>query len=414
MKELPAPPNYTDNPVPNRSPIEIGNMSILYVMLVHNHASFAERLIAALDEPQHTFVIHVDLFATDVYHQLKKMSTGTSNIFVMDEDRQSVNWGGYSVVNATLQAMKTAWMLQRPFDYMIDISGTSYPIKSNEAIRRELAQKPAAVYMDVHATPNVPPADMWHHYVECDDALHRIGRLTPARGMHMHVGSQWFAVPRHVVQWFLENPLPYQYAQYAQHVVVADENYFATLFMNSPYCGDLVPKNMLFVLFDKWENERNAAPQDRDTRKCLHPDPDHCGRSPTTLTMRYQKLLEISRATFARKFDPADADSMALVDLIDRWRAGQTARSAAGAAGSSGYIGDEGNSLMIRYSGLRDVDTHGHTDALTHAQAHAQTLGPESDVCWEMHEMGHFITLSKCNPDLPSQWFTLGEQQQSS
>lgn len=68
----------------------------------------------------------------------------------------------------------------------------------------------------------------------------------------MHVGSQWFAMPRHVagssfdsnitafLEWFLRDPLPISYQEYASHVVVADEHYFSTLFSHSPYCRDLV------------------------------------------------------------------------------------------------------------------------------------------------------------------------------
>ena len=81
--------------------------------------------------------------------------------------------------------------------------------------------------------------------------------------------------------------------------------------MNSPYCGDLIRRNSLFLLFDKWENERNEL-HTRDRRKCLSPDPDQCGRSPSTLTMQFKRLLEASRASFARKFDPTNAESMAL------------------------------------------------------------------------------------------------------
>lgn len=30
------------------------------------------------------------------------------------------------------------------------------------------------------------------------------------------------------------------------------------MFTNSPYCEDIVPKNHVFLLFDKWENERHG------------------------------------------------------------------------------------------------------------------------------------------------------------
>jgi hypothetical protein len=41
---------------------------------------------------------------------------------------------------------------------------------------------------------------------------------------------------------FLEDPLPYDYTFYCQHIIVADENYFTTLFKNSPYCQDHASK----------------------------------------------------------------------------------------------------------------------------------------------------------------------------
>ena len=38
-------------------------------------------------------------------------------------------------------------------------------------------------------------------------------------------------------EWFLESPLVYNFKQYAQYIVVADETYFDTLFRHSPYCN---------------------------------------------------------------------------------------------------------------------------------------------------------------------------------
>ena len=40
-----------------------------------------------------------------------------------------------------------------------------------------------------------------------------------------------------------------------------------------------VNDNFNFVQFGQWENQRAAAVTGlRDGRKCLQPDPDHCGR----------------------------------------------------------------------------------------------------------------------------------------
>ena len=393
--------------LPQNTILHSDDIAILYIVLLHGHAKFAIRLINALYEKNHTFVIHVDLKAQSVFNEMSTFAATKENIYMLQNGRQDAVWGGFSIVNATLAAMNFGMNLGRRFDYMIDISGTSYPIKSNRAIRMQLAEKPNAVYMDVQDQPNRPSHDLWYHYVECDGNLHRIGRLPLLRGINMHIGSQWFAIPKHVMTWYLEDPLPKQYIFYCQHVVVADENYFSTLFKNSPYCGDLVPKNLLFLLFDKYENEKltpeafetasdNIVVEDkliqttahigagRDKSKCLGPDPDHCGRSPTTLVMSYKKLLEVSRALFARKFDPNNTSSMELVDIIDKWRLRDE-------DGGRRKVGDEGNEIMV-------LQTQGN---------HSSQEGG-SDLCWELTHPGGRLIMKACNPMEKWQWFRIG------
>ncbi len=145
----------------------------------------------------------------------------------------------------------------------------------------------------------------------------------------MHVGSQWFSFPKHVVDWFVTNPLPIEYIEYAQHIIVADEHYFATMLLNSPYCQDVVKKNHVLLLFDKWENElKTGKGGNKDRRKCLHPYPDHCGRSPTTLTMDDASIIRVTLIIFIILsfyyfiiiFDFRDLECYLLVNLIPSMR----------------------------------------------------------------------------------------------
>jgi Core-2/I-Branching enzyme len=183
LKIKPAAPENPIAPARDLANIPINEMAILYIMLVHNNSRFVERIINSLNEPQHTFIIHVDLKATVVRTELISTAALKPNVFLVEvKDSQRVNWGGYSAVNATIQGMKYAIKLGRPFHYMQLLSGTSYPIKSNLAIRTELAQQPGAIYMDVFEEPSVPHETVWFHYVECDDRLHRINKLSIIRG----------------------------------------------------------------------------------------------------------------------------------------------------------------------------------------------------------------------------------------
>ena len=71
----------------------------------------------------------------------------------------------------------------------------------------------------------------------------------------------------------------------------------------------------MHLQFDQWENERSI--ELRDERKCVMPDPNHCGRSPTTITLDYLDILELSEDLFARKFlDDVDPKVKNVIDTI--------------------------------------------------------------------------------------------------
>jgi len=74
------------------------------------------------------------------------------------------------------------------------------------------------------------------------------------------------------------------------------------------------------VQFDQWEHAKAKGDRKADSTKCLQPNPNHCGRSPTVITLEYLPALELAKANklFARKFDP-DVDALVL-DAIDALR----------------------------------------------------------------------------------------------
>lgn len=53
--------------------------------------------------------------------------------------RQDVAWGGFNVVQATLNAVELALAREIPFNWLWILSGTTYPIASNDDIRAKFA-----------------------------------------------------------------------------------------------------------------------------------------------------------------------------------------------------------------------------------------------------------------------------------
>ncbi|CAM9998718.1 unnamed protein product [Ascophyllum nodosum] len=320
--------------VPPTGILDPQEVRLVYVILAHEEPAQVIRLVNALDdEPgkeRTWFIVHSDVKADGVYHDLVAAFKDRPNVIMMDEGRLDVAWGGFNVVQATLNAVALALEKELPFNWLWILSGTTYPIASNDDIRARLASHhPEAIFMESKTAPHKPASTTWHYFVECDSALHRIGRSVQPRGIEMqvhslqitsvqYVGSQWLAMPPAAARWLMEDKsLVPKYREYSKHIVVADENFLPTMFKNSPFCGHQVASNLVHVQFDRYEHTLDR--EDRRMDKCLMPNPDHCGRSPATMTLDYLSVLEHSDMLFARKFDPKDAE---VFDVLDRVRAG--------------------------------------------------------------------------------------------
>ena len=70
-----------------------------------------------------------------------------------------------------------------------------------------------------------------------DGRMRRIWRLKPPRGISMYVGSQWFIISKAFATYLKDDRhfVP-RYIDYGRHTMVADENFFATVIKNSPFC----------------------------------------------------------------------------------------------------------------------------------------------------------------------------------
>jgi hypothetical protein len=274
------------------------------------------RLIEVLYEEGHVFVVHVDgkESSDETYNALDEYAASRDHVHILGNDRRvRVNWGGFTMVNATLQILQYAFAVDDPtrqhldFHKFVHLAASSYPLASNLEIRNKLASFPLdANFLNVIMKPTRPGQHVWHYFVECDDSLHRIYRLNPLQnataGVEIFTSSQWFIISREFAQYIAQaepGSFVSDFLEYTKHVVVADETFFGTVLRNTAFCTKHHNRNFLHLQFDRWESDLSA--EHRDERKCMMADPDHCGRSPTTMTVDYADILELSDDLFARK-----------------------------------------------------------------------------------------------------------------
>ena len=106
-----------------------------YLIMAHESPLLLQRLLKALDDERNDIYVHIDSkWSLDVHN----LNTKESSLYILPE-RIKVNWGDVSQVEA--QLLLIGEMLQHgPYQYCHLLSGSDFPIKSQNYIHRQCKQ----------------------------------------------------------------------------------------------------------------------------------------------------------------------------------------------------------------------------------------------------------------------------------
>lgn len=277
-------------------------VKIAHLILAHNEPEQLERLINRLAHPDADVYIHLDKKTPMAPFAYLK---DRENIFFIN-NRVKVNWGTYTIVQATLNGFKEIIASEKNYQYLNLLSGQDYPLKSPDFIHQFLAQNKGIAFMNYLIFepdwPEAQPRVRSYHF----NNLRLPGRyifqglfnkLFPPRKIPndlIPVGrSQWFTIPMECVAYLL------QYwngnARLRRFIKLTwgpDEFIFQTILYNSEHQSKMVKNDLRYI------------------------DWSAGGVSPKTLTIDDAPALLASAGLFARKFN-IRLDT-AILDLIDK------------------------------------------------------------------------------------------------
>jgi hypothetical protein len=230
-------------------------MKIAYLILAHTHPLHLSRLVAALQTEHAHIFVHIDKKAEDM------ICPPLANNITVIQNTVSVNWGGFSVVQATLNLLQEAAAMGE-YDYFILLSGADYPLRSNASIVQFFQHHQGEEFMSLWKMPELdkPFSRVEYFYIE-DAHVFRdehFKRKYPERYAHftLYAGSQWWALSKrcigYILHFILENP---EYVDFYKYTSVPDEMFFHTIIGNSPFKKNVVNG----VMYDDWETGSPAA-----------------------------------------------------------------------------------------------------------------------------------------------------------
>ena len=276
-------------------------VKIAHLILTHANPAQLERLLGKLDHEDAHVYIHLDL--KTAIQPFLHLANDKKVFFI--NNRVKVAWGGFTIVEATLNGFAEILASGRSYDYINLLSGQDYPIKSAHLIHDFFAKNTGKIFMHTLSVD-----DEWHEAKTRITEYHFVNHQFPGRyrlqqlvnaimpkrklpdGIKAMGRSQWFTASwesiAYVLDYIKTNGWVKRFFRYSW---AADELIFQTILYNSPFKADIVNDNLRYI---DW-SEKKA--------------------SPKLLTMDDAPALLASEKLFARKFN-MDVDKK-ILDYLD-------------------------------------------------------------------------------------------------
>jgi Core-2/I-Branching enzyme len=272
------------------------------LIIAHLDHDAVLRLIKSLKHERVRVFVHLDR-STIKQFDLKALTSEGATV----KSFRSVNWGGYSVVDATLQLLTFARTSESFASYSL-LSGQDYPLIAITRLVTELDELKCS-YIDYWTDENPAWHKRYERYYFHDNRMskflnaisRRVSRILPRRSkppeLKVFFGSTWWTLLHEHVEQVLsfanENPST---MKWYRHIHIPDESLVQTAILNS--------KNGLCL-------DRNTRRFISFTDSAAHPD--------------FIQQKDLSRALsgrfwFGRKFD--ERQFPGVLDTIDAKLAG--------------------------------------------------------------------------------------------
>jgi glycosyltransferase involved in cell wall biosynthesis len=218
-------------------------VTFAYLILAHKNPSQLLRLVNALTTPDTYFFIHID---KKVKEEIFKSVITGANVFFC-KNRKSVNWGGFSMVEATVELIGEMAEHTGFPDYVHLLSGQDFPLKSNEYVFSYFERHKGTDFMEYFTIPCANWTNGGLDRIKYRWDIDRRGfeRTPELRNGELHGsisdatpygGSQWWSLTGECVAYIFDKcRRGDELYEFYRYTFIPDEMLFQTFVMNSKF-----------------------------------------------------------------------------------------------------------------------------------------------------------------------------------
>lgn len=250
-----------------------------------------------------------------LYRELLSLEREHRNVRLM-RDRFSTIWGGASLLEMLLAAMRELLVSDWKWNFVINLSESDFPVKSVEKLEEFLSANKGRNFVKSHGREVqrfIQKQGLDKTFVECDAHMWRVGDRKLPWGLQIDGGSDWIALDRKFVSYVASrerDDLVEGLLGVFKYTLLPAESFFHTVLRNSEFCDTYVDNNLHIT---NWKRKLGC--------KCQYKHVvDWCGCSPNDFRLEDWPRLQASEQRqlfFARKFEPIV--NQAIILRVEQW-----------------------------------------------------------------------------------------------
>jgi hypothetical protein len=229
------------------------HVRIAYFIMVHHKPEVFKAMFQKIYTRDQFYLIHIDRKAKEeITDEIQMYLVRFPNVYILE----SINIvsGGFSMIQAELDAMEFLLNVSQEWDYFVNLSGEDYPLKSQNIIRQFLTVNNGRNYLFFYDQKFYRPDTLQRIQNHFTELSYKISSLMYKRefmkDVTPYIGGKWVIFTRDTCAFLANNKKVMNFEDYYLHTLLPAESFFQTVLMNTSF-NDLIVNDDKRAIIEK-------------------------------------------------------------------------------------------------------------------------------------------------------------------
>jgi hypothetical protein len=231
------------------------SVKIAYFIMVHDKPERFVTLFQKIYSRDQIYLIHIDRKAkAEVTEEIQLFLIQYPNAYILES--MNIISGGFSMIQAELDAMEFLLNVSKDWDYFINLSGEDYPLKSQYIIRQFLSIRKGKNYLFYYDQKFYRPDTLQRIQNHFTELAHKISSLIYKREFMKdvvpYIGGKWVILTRDTCAFLSNNKKVMDFEDYYLNTLLPGDSFFQTVLMNTSFHDIIVNDDKRAVIGKKF------------------------------------------------------------------------------------------------------------------------------------------------------------------